>query len=99
MTYLDRIGEAIRRHIPDDLLPDGDTDQLFRLYAVLTLAKGTDVTAADVHNAWSAWMQTRNPEHESLRPFEELDWQRKVADEPYVEAIRAVSRAHVYKPH
>jgi hypothetical protein len=93
MTYLDLIGEDIRRHVPDDVLPNGDIDELFRLYAVLALAKGADVTAADVHNAWSAWMQTREPNHESLRPFEELDHQRQVADEPYVDAIRAVSRA------
>lgn len=76
MTYLDLAAEEIRRHVPEKALPDGDTELLFRLYAVLLLAKGADVTTADVHNAWSAWMQTTHPDHQSLRPFEELDPKR-----------------------
>jgi hypothetical protein len=92
MTYLDLVGKAIRRYVPDDVLPDGDTDLLFCLYAVLALAKGVDVTTADVHNAWSAWMQTSDPEHESIRPFEDLDLEQQIADEPYVKAIRTASR-------
>jgi hypothetical protein len=92
LTYLDAAAESIRRHVPDEALPDGDTDLLFRLYAVLMLAKGADVTAADVHNAWCAWMQTSDPDHESLRPFRDLNREKQAADEPYAEAIRAASR-------
>ena len=93
MTYLDLAAEDIRRRVPEKVLPEGDTELLFRLYAVLLLAKGADVTTADVHNAWSAWMQTSHPDHQSLRPFEELDIETRAADEPYVEAIRAAARA------
>ena len=75
MTYLDLIAQSIRGHVPDDILPDGDTDLLFRLYAVLMLAKGAEVTTADVHNAWAVWMQASDPEHEALRPFGDLDRQ------------------------
>lgn len=97
MTYLDLAAEEIRRHVPEKLLPDGDTELLFRLYAVLLLAKGADVTTADVHNAWSAWMQMSHPDHQSLRSFEELDPETQAADEPYAEAIRAASRARTHK--
>ena len=91
MTYLDLAAEEIRRHVPEKLLPDGDTELLFRLYAVLLLAKGADVTTVDVHNAWSAWMQMSHPDHQSLRPFEELDPETQSADEPYAEAMASRS--------
>jgi hypothetical protein len=45
-----------QQHVPDRLLPEGDTKPLFRLYALLALTKGRSVTAEDVHNAWAAWM-------------------------------------------
>ncbi len=97
MTYLDLAAKEIRRHVPEKVLPDGDTELLFRLYAVLLLAKGADVTTADVHNAWSAWMQTTHPDHQSLRPFEELDPETQAADEPYAAAIRAASRTRTLR--
>lgn len=91
MSYLDELATEIERQVPADLLPGGDTRSLFRLYALLALAKGRAVDAADVHNAWAAWMQERNPHHRSIKPFEALDADTQAADEPFVEAIRAVA--------
>ncbi len=90
MTYLDELAIAIERQVPGELLPDEDTASLFRLYALLALAKGRTVNASDVHNAWVAWMQERNPGHRSIKPFEELDAETQAADEPFVRAIQAV---------
>jgi len=92
MSYLDDTANVIRGHAPADALPDGGVDALFRLYAVLALAKGEDVTAEDVHNAWAAWMQENDADHDAVRPFEELDHAKQAEDEPYVEAIRAAVR-------
>jgi hypothetical protein len=92
MTYLDRAAAEIRRHVAEELLPDGDLQLLFRLYAVLLLAKGAEVTTADVHNAWAAWMQQSDVDHQSLQPFKDLDPEMQAADEPFAEAIRAASR-------
>jgi hypothetical protein len=92
MSYLDDVAARIRRHVPADALPEGDLDALFRLYAVLALAKGEAVTAEDVHNAWAAWMQASDAGHASIRPFAELDHATRAADDPYVEAIRATAR-------
>lgn len=94
MTYLDDLGAEIKRQVPPDLLPTGDTESLFRLYALLLLVKGTEVTARDVHNAWAAWMQGRDPGHRSIKPFAELDAQTKASDEPYAEAIRSVADSY-----
>jgi hypothetical protein len=91
MTYLDALAAEIEQRVPRDLLPDEDTGSLFRLYALLALAKGTGVNPTDVHNAWAAWMQERNPDHRSIKPFEELDLETQASDEPFVEAIRAVA--------
>jgi hypothetical protein len=92
MSYLDDVAARIRRHVPADVLPVGDLDALFRLYAVLALAKGEAVTAEDVHNAWAAWMQRSDTGHASIRPFAELDHATRAADDPYVDAIRAAAR-------
>ena len=92
MTYLDKIGEAIRNAVPPETLPDEDMTDLFRLYAVLLLAKGEAVTREDVHNAWVAWMASKGDERESMVPFAELPAATQAEDSPYVLAIRSVAR-------
>jgi hypothetical protein len=92
MSYLDELAVRIRDHVPGS--HEGETAlDLFRLYAVLALAKGEAVQASDVHNAWVAWMQGREPDHEALRPFADLDRETQEADAPFVLAIRAVAAA------
>jgi hypothetical protein len=92
LSYVDELAEAVRRAVPPGVLPDGDTSALFRLYAVLALAKGEGLELEDVHDAWAAWMSGRDPEHRSLKPLAELPVEVQRADEPYLEAIRAVAR-------
>lgn len=92
MNYLDVLGEAIRRELAPQLLPDGDAAALLRLYALLALVKGEAVGREDVHNAWAVWMSDRDPDHPSLRPYGELSPEVQREDQPYVDAIkRAVS--------
>jgi hypothetical protein len=89
VTYLDELASRIEERVPTELRPREDARSLFRLYAVLALVKGRDVSAADVHNAWAAWMLARDPEHRSIRPFQELDPETRASDLPFVEAIRS----------
>lgn len=91
MNYIDELAERIRRRVPSDLLPDQDTTQLFRSYALLALAKGEEVTARDVHNAWAAWMSATDPEHEAIQPFQDLPEDQRREDQPFVDAIRAAA--------
>jgi hypothetical protein len=91
VTYLDELAGEIEQEVPPELLPDGDTRTLFPLYALLALVKGTGVTAADVHNAWVVWMEQQDPDHRSIRPFEELDAETQASDEPFAKAIIAVA--------
>lgn len=92
MSYVDELAEAIERLIPPDLLPVGDTSALFRIYAVLAMAKGVGVELEDVHDAWAAWMSAKDPGHRSVKPLEELEVGVQRADEPYLDAIRRVAR-------
>jgi hypothetical protein len=77
--------------VPQEALPEGDTDLLFLMYAVLALTVGEDVRAEDVHDTWSAWMTYRDPSHESIKPFAQLKPETKKTDQPFVDAIRKVS--------
>ena len=88
---MDELADAIRRLIPPELLPDGDTEPLFRMYALLALAKGNQVVLEDVHDAWVAWMIGINPAHPSIKPLHELDEQVQRSDQPYLDAIRSVA--------
>lgn len=91
LNYIDDIARRIKREVPPDLLPKGDTDLLFRMYAVLALALGEKVEAANVHDAWSAWMSQSDPEHDSIQPFERLSEDVQAQDEPFAEAVRKVA--------
>lgn len=91
LTYIDQIAQRIRALIPSSKLPGDDDRELFRIYAVLVLAKGSNVSASDVHNAWVAWMCERNPRHASLVPFDRLPEEVAADDIPYVRAIHLVA--------
>lgn len=91
MSYIDRVANAIRKEVSPDKLPDAETTSLFRLYAVLTLAKGKEVILSDIHDAWSAWMLEQDPTHEPIEPFDELSPEIQREDQAYVDAIRQVA--------
>jgi hypothetical protein len=97
MNYLQKIAAEIRNNVPEDALPKEDTSQLFLIYAVLLLARGDDVSRADVHNAWAAWMSTRSEDHESIVPFSELPPETQAQDSAFMIAIRAAARARSLK--
>jgi len=89
--YLNELAAEIQAEIDPALVPRGDTASLWRMYAVLVRAKGVDVQAAEVHDAWTAWALTEKPNHQALLPFEQLDPDTQAKDEPYVLALRRVA--------
>lgn len=91
MNYLDKIAVEIQRTADPDSMPPDEDLPLYRLYAVLLLVKGQDVTPEDVHNAWAAWASDHEPESRNLLPFKELSLSVQRKDEAYVGAIREVS--------
>jgi len=91
LNYITDIAERIRREVPQEVLPKGDTDLLFLMYAVLALTVGDKVQAEDVHDVWSAWMTYHDPLHHSIKPFTRLSSEMKKTDRPFVDAIRKVA--------
>jgi hypothetical protein len=91
VNYLDQIAAEIRQIADPDAVSPDDYRPLYRLYAVLLLAKGQAVTAEDVHNAWVAWASDQKPASQHLKPFSELSLGIQRKDEAYAEAIRAVA--------
>lgn len=92
--YIDKLAVAIFKKAHHGGLPtSGPTGDfpLYRMYALLARAKGVMTTAADVHDAWSAWIAGIAPEHRSLKPFHELAPEVQRADDLYVDAIHAVA--------
>jgi hypothetical protein len=94
VNYLGKLAEEVKNEIPPNLLPNGDTETLFLLYATLVRVKGNHVTASDVHDSWSAWMMIQGQTHSLLVPFSALSSDAQDQDAPFVEAIRRVARRH-----
>jgi hypothetical protein len=94
LSYIDRVAVAVREQLPDELMSDEQgVEDLFRLYGLLALAKGTETTAEDVHDAWAVWTVQRGKDHHCVRPFQELGATTQDEDRPFVEAIHAACRA------
>ncbi|MFE9101769.1 DUF7701 domain-containing protein [Actinomadura geliboluensis] len=99
MTYIDEVAALVRDCLPPEARPPEDAAALFRIYAVLTRAKGKATTAEDVHDAWSAWMLTVDPTHPALLPFNALPQATQAQDKPYLEAIhKAASKLAPHHP-
>lgn len=92
-VYLAEDAALIRSLLSAGANPPADADALFLTYAVLMRAKGLACTAADVHDAWSAWQIARDPSHRALVPFDELSLDVQKDDLPYMDAIHAAARA------
>lgn len=93
-SYIDQIAVDIYWTAEPNGNGDGwfeDTD-LYRIYAVLALAKGAATTNQDVHDAWAAWASDHQPNHPSLVPFDELPERVRELDQPYTDAIHEVAR-------
>jgi hypothetical protein len=95
VSYLADIADEIRAEVPAELLPDEASGLLFLMYALLLLAKGTEVTREDVHNAWAAWKTHRRESHGSLVPFKDLSPDTRAEDDPFVRAIHKVAQRHL----
>lgn len=91
MNYLDKIAAEIQRIADPTSTPPDEDLPLYRLYAILLLAKGQEVTAEDVHNAWAAWASEHEPENRHLIPFKELSLSIQRKDQTYVDAIHRVA--------
>lgn len=92
MNYLDLLAAEIQRTADPEATPPDEDLPLYRLYALLALAKGQEVTAEDVHNAWATWASDHQRDSRHLIPFKELPLSVQRKDDLYVQAIQDVAR-------
>lgn len=92
MNYIDKLADRIEQSLSMDLRPKTDAKSLYRLYALLALVKGQDVTLENVHDSWSLWKSQTNPQHPSIVPFADLDSETQALDLPYVSVIRQTAK-------
>lgn len=91
--HITALARSICEAVPSEQRPNTDDDlDLFRIYAVLARAKGLAVTHEDVHDAWCAWMASRDPDHSALVPFDQLGSAQQEQDIPFTRAISQVAR-------
>ncbi|MGN8224115.1 RipA family octameric membrane protein [Gracilimonas sp. BCB1] len=85
---MEKIADTIKSFIPEERLPEDNYDELFVLYAVLLRAKGKNVTQSDIHDAWSAWMNKQDQDHNAILPYEDLEKNVQDQDNLYAVAVR-----------
>ncbi|MDQ1747149.1 MAG: hypothetical protein QOD07_1412 [Frankiaceae bacterium] len=91
-SYLRRDAERIRALVESESAA-AEIDPVFFVYAVLMRAKGTAVTAADVHDAWAAAAEIGGKSSAHLVPWDALDGTTQQRDAPFLAAIRAAAAA------
>lgn len=87
MDYITNRAYTIYKFAEGKGVPDESDIGLYRMYALLSFAKGEDTTAQDVHDAWVAWRVETFPDHRSAVPFGFLSEEVQRMDDKYVEAI------------
>ena len=73
--------------------------EYIKMYTLLVLIKGEDITLEDVHDAWSVMMNFKqyNPpylghEHPSIVPFDQLSYETQQKDKKYADALIRVAK-------
>lgn len=89
-----KYGEEIRRYLDPNDLPDDHLKELLGLYGYLAMKWTDEVDNEMVHDAWSYWtaVYRKNPDHKSLKPFDELSPEVQEMDSVYREAINRVAK-------
>lgn len=91
-TYIDKVTDMVAGRTG---IKNSD---LVRLYALLVLIKGKDITLKDVHDAWAMNMNFRaqsewcyGHEHKCIVPFEELSEEIQNKDRKYADILIAIA--------
>lgn len=93
-TYIDEVIERVKQETGIK------SKETLKMYALLVLVKGTDITLSDVHDGWSMVMNFKevNPpycyghEHKSIVPFDQLSVETQERDRKYVEALIKIAK-------
>lgn len=93
-TYIDEVYDKVQK------ATGLKSSATIKMYSLLVLVKGEDITLSDVHDGWSMVMNFKeaNPpycyghDHKSIVPFEQLPVETQERDRKYVEALINVAK-------
>ena len=93
-TYIDKIYKKVQE------TTGLKSKETIKMYALLVLTKGEDITLADIHDGWSMVMnfkESNSPycyghDHKSLVPFDQLSYETQIKDEKYLEALIQIAK-------
>ena len=92
--YIDVLAKDIAMRIHCDWTHE-ESRNLARLYALIGLACGANVSCQDVHDAWAVWMLYRGvSDHQSMIPFVDLAPRIQDLDVFYRDGIRKSLAVH-----
>lgn len=87
MNYIDELAARIGVNCGMDF-NEPEARRLLRLYALLGLQHGIDVSNDQVHDAWAVWRLETAPDHACIVPYDELLPHIQAYDTKYTDAIR-----------
>lgn len=93
-TYIDRVYKLVQE------ATGLKSKETIKMYSLLVLTKGKNITLSDIHDGWSMVMNFKeaNPpycyghEHKSLVSFHLLNPETQARDEKYLVALKQVAR-------
>lgn len=88
MNYIQKVQEELEKRLKMKGTP---YEGLLETYGLLVLTVGENCTQEHIHDAWSIWQNKTQPDHRSLKPFNELTKEVQELDEPYRLAVVEVA--------
>lgn len=92
-TYIDKVCKKVQE------VTGLKSKETIRMYSLLVLTKGENITLADIHDGWSMVMNFKEPnppycyghEHKSIVPFNQLSYETQIKDEKYLKALKQIA--------
>lgn len=88
MNYIQKVQDELEKRLKMRGTP---YEGLLETYCLLVLTVGNSCTQEHIHDAWSVWQNKTQPDHHSLKPFNELTKEVQELDEPYRLAVVEVA--------
>jgi len=88
MNYIQKVQDELEKRLKMRGTP---YEGLLETYGLLVLTVGKNCTQEHIHDAWSIWQNKTQPDHRSIKQFNELTKEVQELDEPYRLAVVEVA--------
>ena len=92
-TYIDKVYKKVQE------ATGLKSKETIKMYSLLVLTKGENITLSDIHDGWSMVMNFKESDlpycyghdHKSLVPFDQLSHETQIKDEKYLKALKQIA--------